>query len=223
MPSNSTKRRYGSPKAIAIVRADKTRWIGLLDSGVFNAYYLRVESAKIDSPRIKIYPPALKWRNSYVESLREMAAQDPGRASGIKWDLFENFEKYLDLCKKQSQLKQVTDGIFPAITYWTILDESVAVGKLSLHPVMTPRLEVLGGHFGYEVRPSYRRRGIAEITCGLGLQELKRLGFTRVFSTCDEDNIGSRRTLEKNGGKLIDRYELADWPKPVLKFEFFLN
>lgn len=204
-------------------RANQPADIGFIDSDAFNAYDLRVESKQIASSRIEIRQPSLEWRDSYVDSLKEMAAQDPARAVGIRWTLFENFEEYLNLCRKQGQLKQVTDGLSPAITYWIILDGRVAVGKLSLHPVITPRLEVLGGHFGYEIRPSYRRRGIAGIACNLGLKELKRLGLTRVFSTCDEDNIGSKRTLEKNGGKLIERYELSDWPKPILKFEFSLD
>lgn len=194
-----------------------------LDSSDLPKYNSLVEPEKIHASRIEIQPPSIALRDSYVENLREMADQDPGRASGIRWDLLEDFEKYLELCKKQSELTEAVDGAFPALTYWIVLDRSVAVGKLTLHPVLTPRLRVLGGHFGYEVRPSYRRHGIAEIACSQGLKMLKQRGFTEVFSTCDEDNIGSRRVLEKNGGILVDRYTLPDWPKPVLKFEFALN
>ncbi len=177
---------------------------------------------KINPSRISLETPALQFRDSYVECIKDMIAADPKRGVGFQWHWLENFDLYLDSCRKQAAQTDVVDGRAPAITYWIVIDKKQAVGKFTLHPVITPRLQVLGGHFGYEIRPAFRRMGIAEAACALGLSELKRLGFKNVFSTCDEDNIGSKRVLEKNGGKQVDRYELPDWPKPVLKFEFDL-
>jgi predicted acetyltransferase len=58
-----------------------------------------------------------------------------------------------------------------------------------------------GGHIGYTVRPSDRRKGYGSTLCRLMLEEAwSRLGLRRVLITCDTDNVGSARIIQKNGG-----------------------
>jgi predicted acetyltransferase len=59
-----------------------------------------------------------------------------------------------------------------------------------------------GGHIGYSVHPDFRRQGVATRQLALGLEEARKLGLTRVLITCDQDNIGSARTIQRNGGVL---------------------
>ncbi|CAN5189018.1 hypothetical protein BH09ACT12_BH09ACT12_01660 [soil metagenome] len=61
-----------------------------------------------------------------------------------------------------------------------------------------------GGHLGYSVRPSRRREGHAGRALRLALAHLARIGLARALITCDEDNVGSRRTIEAAGGALED-------------------
>jgi predicted acetyltransferase len=37
------------------------------------------------------------------------------------------------------------------------------------------------------------------------LQKVRDLGIERALVTCDDNNIASARTIEKNGGKLADK------------------
>jgi len=60
------------------------------------------------------------------------------------------------------------------------------------------------GHIGYSVRPSARRRGFAGDALRDALPIALSLGIQRVLITCDEGNVGSRRTTEKNGGVYED-------------------
>jgi predicted acetyltransferase len=62
----------------------------------------------------------------------------------------------------------------------------------------------LGGHIGYSVRPSERRRGLASYTCAWGLDHLRSLGADRALITCDDDNAASAATILRNGGVLED-------------------
>lgn len=78
-----------------------------------------------------------------------------------------------------------------------------------------------GGHIGYSVRPSARRQGIASAALELGLAEARDLGIDPVLVTCDEDNVASRRTIEKTGGQYentVDgklRYWIGDRARPT--------
>ena len=61
-------------------------------------------------------------------------------------------------------------------------------------------LEKYGGHIGYSVAPSERRKGYASQMLKLALPKCKELGIDKVLITCIEDNIGSRKTILANGG-----------------------
>jgi predicted acetyltransferase len=88
--------------------------------------------------------------------------------------------------------------------YLWITDGSEVVGFLALRHELTPWLLEEGGHIGYSVRPSRRREGHASRALDLALIRAKGLGLERVLLTCDEDNLGSRRTIENAGGVYED-------------------
>lgn len=69
------------------------------------------------------------------------------------------------------------------------------------HSLDTPFLAEVGGHIGYGVRPSERRKGYAAAILGLALDHARSLGLTRVMLSCYSDNEGSRKTILKWGGK----------------------
>jgi predicted acetyltransferase len=44
----------------------------------------------------------------------------------------------------------------------------------------------------------------------LALVECKRLGIDKVLITCDKDNIGSAKSIRKNGGILENEFVTSD-------------
>jgi predicted acetyltransferase len=64
-----------------------------------------------------------------------------------------------------------------------------------------------GGHIGYGVRPSYRRQGFATEILRQSLTYIHGLGVTEVLVTCDEDNLGSIKVIESQGGVLENEVE----------------
>ena len=95
------------------------------------------------------------------------------------------------------------EGIVLCDYFW-ITDGDEVVGFLALRHELTPWLLEEGGHIGYSVRPSRRREGHASRAVALALIRAKELGLERVLLTCDEDNLGSRLTIENAGGVYED-------------------
>ncbi len=78
-------------------------------------------------------------------------------------------------------------------------------------------LECLFGarHIGYVVVPELRRRGYATAILRRSLEIAYRsLGIAPVLLTCDDDNVASIRTIEKNGGVLENVVTGPDLVKP---------
>lgn len=92
-------------------------------------------------------------------------------------------------------------GLVSETTYWAVLEKEV-VGRIALRHVLNKNLEEFGGHIGYEVRPSARRKGVATEMLRLVLQTPKAREIGRVLLTCAPDNIASNKTIQKNGGVL---------------------
>lgn len=89
-------------------------------------------------------------------------------------------------------------------SYFWITEDDEFVGYLALRHSLTQWLLDEGGHIGFSVRPARRRQGHARRALALSLIEAKALGLDRVLLTCDEDNDGSRLTIEGNGGVYED-------------------
>jgi predicted acetyltransferase len=97
-------------------------------------------------------------------------------------------------------------GHVPDTHFWVVDDADPwrYLGSLSIRHRLTPPLLELGGHIGYSVRPSARRRGVATEALRLALPAASAIGIDPVLVTCDDDNVGSRRVIEANGGVLED-------------------
>lgn len=66
------------------------------------------------------------------------------------------------------------------------------------------------GHIGFSVVPWKRRHGYATRALGMLLADARREaleGLTFVELTTDVANIGSRRVIEANGGRLFERFD----------------
>lgn len=89
-------------------------------------------------------------------------------------------------------------------TYRWIVEGDEVLGGIALRHTLDDHLLRVGGHIGYGVRPSARRRGLATWALGRMLDEARALGLDRVLIVCAVENVASARTIEHHGGTLED-------------------
>ena len=118
-------------------------------------------------------------------------------------DAFGDFRSYVAQLQAATRANDLPAGWVPGNTYWLVTVTNRIVGTSRLRHWLVPHLEKEGGHIGYDVRPSERRMGYGTALLRLTLQKAHALGLREVIVTCDSDNMGSVRIIEKNGGLLF--------------------
>ncbi|MBQ6494682.1 MAG: GNAT family N-acetyltransferase [Bacilli bacterium] len=112
----------------------------------------------------------------------------------------ETLERDLNMENKEYALQ---NGRCPGKTFLLIREsDNKIVGTINLRWDLNERLLRFGGHIGYGIRPTERRKGYNKINLYLGLIEAKKIGLDNVMLDCDVNNIGSDKTLKALGGKL---------------------
>lgn len=96
-------------------------------------------------------------------------------------------------------------GYVPATLYFMTNEKGYIVGAAHHRHELNDDLREYGGHIGYGIRPSERRKGYSTKQLKMMIDMLRKKGYTEIMITCDDDNIGSFKTIEKNGGILKDK------------------
>jgi len=110
-------------------------------------------------------------------------------------------EEYLRFCAACEDPATVPDGLAPATQFFFVrTDDDHLVGMLQVRHRFNDYLEKYGGHIGYSVRPTERRKGYAKEMLRLALPFCKEIGLKKVLITCIDGNIGSEKTILANGG-----------------------
>ena len=93
--------------------------------------------------------------------------------------------------------------LVPETLFLTVrTEDDCLVGMIDIRHRLNEYLMLFGGHIGYSVRPTERRKGYAKEQLRLALPYCKQIGIEKALITCYKDNIGSAKTIQANGGVL---------------------
>lgn len=149
---------------------------------------------------LQLVKPSPKYKRSFVAAEIEFRRVDSKkRLSGRK--LSRGFDAYLVKLRGYEQGKNLPKGYVPATNYWLVRGPRF-IGEVTIRHRLTPALRKEGGHIGYGIRPSERKKRYGTKICALALKKAKAMGIRRALLTCNDSNTGSWKIIEANGGKL---------------------
>ena len=165
----------------------------------------------------QLCPPTTQVHLSFLAAMAEFQAEGRGggadnsmigrdiRDGGGEWSDPGVFSEYVARVVGQAREDAPRPAwMVPSTTLWWV-DGTDYLGRISIRHRLTPTLLEWGGHIGYDVRPSARRRGHATAMLAAARPVAARLGIDPALVTCDPDNTGSRKVIEANGGVLEDQ------------------
>lgn len=165
----------------------------------------------------ELIPPDERVQKSFIAAMEEFRAEGRGHPSDhsmigseirgyrAEWSTVDGFRRYVqDLRDQALEDSPRPEGYVPSTTLWWV-DGDEYLGRIAIRHRLTPSLLEFGGHIGYDVRPTARRRGHATAMLRAALPVAASLGIDPALITCDDANLASRRVIETCGGALEDQ------------------
>ena len=111
----------------------------------------------------------------------------------------------------------------PSYDFFAVDDDKL-IGVIHIRVRLTENLLRYGGHIGYGINPKYWNMGYGKKLLKLGLEQYKNLiAEDRILITCDDDNIGSYKIIEANGGILENKIENEDFGEKFLTRRYWIK
>ncbi len=115
---------------------------------------------------------------------------------------YEKYEDWLHLVQECSKPNNKLIGVETTTYFASRKADNKLVGCIELRHTLNQALEEIGGHVGYSVLPTERRKGYATLMLEMIIDKSKELGIDKLLLTCDIDNVGSNKTVVGCGGIL---------------------
>jgi len=143
--------------------------------------------------------PTLALRDAFLRMVDDYDTHDPQTGAGYR-QARQDFAAYVQgLHDDEKGLV----GIVPYSHRWLVSVTEIVVAVVRVrHHINSELLANEFGHIGYDVAPSFRRRGVGVAALQAGLVHAAELGLERVLLYANTDNPASWRTIERCGGVL---------------------
>lgn len=145
---------------------------------------------------IKLIFPSENNRIDVLDFYKEIIESN-SECIGLKY--YNDYDLWLTEMRNRKLNINLPNG-FVRENFYLCYDDTKLIGVYSFKFELTDYLLNFGGHIGYAIRPSERRKGYATQILKEGLLLAKNFGFDKVLCVCNEDNIASEKTIIKNGG-----------------------
>jgi len=118
------------------------------------------------------------------------------------WELTTDgsWTAYLERLDRFHDGVELPDGVVRSTFYLAEVNGEV-VGSTSIRYELNEYLSEFGGHIGYCVRPTFRRRGYAATMLRLQIELAREARIHDILVTCLESNEPSAAVIERCGGE----------------------
>ena len=144
---------------------------------------------------------AVSDNEDILEMLHEIGPGAYGFSNDAHSLTLIEFKRWIEKQISYSHGIGLEDKLVPQTTFW-LRRNGYPVGLSRIRHRLNEVLLVRGGNIGFCIRPKERGKNLAPVLLNKTLVHAKRMGIGKVLLTCDMNNMGSWKTIEKCGGIL---------------------
>ena len=153
-----------------------------------------MEDLELIKPRIEYADEIMAYKREFI------GTQDRMNGTG-GLENFDDPSDWINQCRlyenRETMPKDRVEGEQFMLVRKT---DNKVLGMINFRHYLNDYLAEYGGHIGYSVRPTERRKGYSRKMLALCLEVCKKYGLEKVLLTCMTGNEASRRTILKAGG-----------------------
>lgn len=152
---------------------------------------------------ISLVLPNKQHKQAVIEYTEEFLQNNETLHGGAGLGDVASFEEWLERANASQSSDTTPEGRVPSTVFLAFRNsDQRLVGIIDIRHTLNDYLESFGGHIGYSVRKSERRKGYATKMLAESLNFCRELGIDKVLLTCDKANEGSAVVIKSNGGEL---------------------
>ena len=154
--------------------------------------------------------PTIDYKDKAAEYIKEFYEYDSEINGTGALDRFlqeSTYEKWLEERIRAMDIANMRENKVPDLTYFYVSEsDDRIVGMINIRLALNDFLRKEGGHIGYSVRPTERRKGYGTDMLAEGLKVCERVGIREVLVSCDKVNAASAGVIKNCGGVLKDEF-----------------
>ena len=150
--------------------------------------------------------PNLSYKDKATDCIREFYeyGSEINGTGGLDRFLREStYEAWLEKLVRDMDLANIPESRVHGLTYFYVREaDDRIVGMINIRLALNEFLRNEGGHIGYSVRPTERRRHYGTDMLNAGLKVCGVIGIREVLVSCDKENAASAGVIKNCGGEL---------------------
>ena len=166
--------------------------------------------------------PTFEYKDKAIQFINEFYEYDSeiNGSGGLDRYLEEStYEEWLKKVLADIDIANVLQSRVPALTYFYIREEDDKIlGMINMRLALNEFLKREGGHIGYCIRPTERRKHYATDMLNDALRIYDTLGIKDIILTCDKSNIASAGVIKNCNGELVAEFYSDTFKEEIQKY-----
>ena len=155
---------------------------------------------------MKLVFPNIRYKDKAIDYINEFYEYQSDINGSGALDRFlseSTYEAWLEKVLADIDIANVEKPRVPALTYFYVREEDdKIVGMVNIRLALNDFLREEGGHIGYSIRPTERRKHYGTEMLKDALKVCETIGIREVLVSCDKSNIASAKVIQNSNGKL---------------------